>query len=171
MKTSKTKDRIRDGLYAAMKTKAYADITITDVIKASGIARASFYRSYKNLDDVLRDIIAKYRIGLERLFFPELLFSGKEPAINRIADFLQRIKIGDIPLTDLLHENLAMLIYRMGFGDIPVHSESISETERRYVFPVTMGILFTVALNWAKSGYPETPYQLACYVHTLIPHA
>ena len=92
MRTNKTKDRIRDGLFAAMKTKAYADITITDVIKASGIARASFYRSYKNLDDVLQDIVAKYRAGLERLFFPELLFAGKELAINRIADFFQRIK-------------------------------------------------------------------------------
>lgn len=45
--------RVGEGLLRCLERKPFADVTVTDVQKASGVGRATFYRLFDNTADVL----------------------------------------------------------------------------------------------------------------------
>ena len=47
----------KNALVALMKEKEYAAISMTDIIKRSGISRGGVYNSYKSKDEILLDIV------------------------------------------------------------------------------------------------------------------
>ncbi len=44
---------IYQGLLACLKHKNFDEITVTDLQKASGVARTTFYRAFDNMSDIL----------------------------------------------------------------------------------------------------------------------
>lgn len=52
-RAQKSAELIYDGLSDLIEKKSYDMITITDIQKASGVGRATFYRSFDNINDVL----------------------------------------------------------------------------------------------------------------------
>ena len=46
-------DLIWNGLVDCMNQKDFTEITVTDLQKASGVARTTFYRAFDNLSDIL----------------------------------------------------------------------------------------------------------------------
>lgn len=60
-KRSQTSARlICEGLVECMKKKEFTQITITDIQRASGVGRSTFYRLFDNLSDVLQYICDKH---------------------------------------------------------------------------------------------------------------
>ena len=59
-----TKDCIRTALLMLMGENAYDKITITDIIRRSGVSRAGFYRNYNSKDDVVKEFIEDIKTGL-----------------------------------------------------------------------------------------------------------
>lgn len=49
---------ITDALFSLMKDKNFSEITITEIIREAGVARASFYRNYTSKEDVLLTLIS-----------------------------------------------------------------------------------------------------------------
>ena len=41
------KDSIAESIFQLMKVKRFSDITVSEIITKSGVARASFYRNFK----------------------------------------------------------------------------------------------------------------------------
>ena len=69
-----TKDCIRTALLSLMATELFEQITVTAIIKKSGVSRGGFYRNYASKEDVLREIgeglfqyllnfVSKYKIN------------------------------------------------------------------------------------------------------------
>lgn len=46
-------ERIGNGLLECLKNKSFSEVTVTDVQKASSVGRATFYRLFDNISDVL----------------------------------------------------------------------------------------------------------------------
>lgn len=60
-KRSQTSARlICEGLIECMKKKEFTQITITDIQRASGVGRSTFYRLFDNLSDVLQYICDRH---------------------------------------------------------------------------------------------------------------
>lgn len=61
----RVKQSITQALFDLMQTKSLAEIHITEIIRAAGVARASFYRNYASKEDVLitliREVLADFR--------------------------------------------------------------------------------------------------------------
>lgn len=47
------KDRLLSALIALMQYKDWSKITVTELIKDSGVARASFYRNFKSIEELV----------------------------------------------------------------------------------------------------------------------
>lgn len=52
-----TKSYIVNALLELLKIKSYNDINISELCETAGVGRMSFYRSYKNKDEVLKEYI------------------------------------------------------------------------------------------------------------------
>ena len=48
-----TKESIQVALISLMANKKLENITITEIVKKAGVSRTSFYRNYKDKEDVL----------------------------------------------------------------------------------------------------------------------
>lgn len=64
----RVKRQITDTLFDLMQTKSLSEITVTELVKGAGVARASFYRNYCSKKDVLvtliRDVLDDFRSHL-----------------------------------------------------------------------------------------------------------
>lgn len=49
----RVKENIINTLFCFMQKKSLSDITVTELVKGAGVARASFYRNYDSKEDVL----------------------------------------------------------------------------------------------------------------------
>lgn len=53
----RVKINITNTLFRLMEQKSLAEISITELVKGAGVARASFYRNYESKEDVLVTLI------------------------------------------------------------------------------------------------------------------
>lgn len=51
------KKRMIDALIDLIKEKNTSSITISELIKKAGVARASFYRNYNTIEDIIYEVI------------------------------------------------------------------------------------------------------------------
>ena len=54
MKARSVTADITDALFELLKTKELTQITVTELIKKAGVCRASFYRNFYLMEDVIR---------------------------------------------------------------------------------------------------------------------
>ncbi|WP_420818818.1 TetR/AcrR family transcriptional regulator [Paraliobacillus sediminis] len=70
----RTKNALTQALFALMATKAFKDITITDIVNEADYNRGTFYRHYKYKEDLLDEILGEVIADLAK--------SYKEPLRN-----------------------------------------------------------------------------------------
>ena len=58
------KDSIAQSIFQIMKIKRFSDITITEIVKKAGVARASFYRNFAYKEDA----VSYYIIEIMKLY-------------------------------------------------------------------------------------------------------
>lgn len=105
----KKKQAIVDAAYRVCLRKPVEMITMMDVIEETGLSQGGIYRFYKDLDEILSDVIAGMRKNVSIVDEVEQLFSAKEEL-----DFEEGVhKILDI-LADVMEKHL-MDIQKINF--------------------------------------------------------
>ena len=59
-RSERTIQAIKDALLAVMKKKPFAQVNVSEVARAAGITRPTFYAHYANLDDVFQDLVTDF---------------------------------------------------------------------------------------------------------------
>ena len=111
----KKKKAIADAAYRVCLRKPVEMVTMMDVIEETGLSQGGIYRFYKDLDEILSDVIAGMREDYNIIDDLEQLFSSKEEIsfeegvykiFDILADVMERhlLDIQKINF-DLLEEN------------------------------------------------------------------
>ncbi|MBQ7497719.1 MAG: TetR/AcrR family transcriptional regulator [Selenomonas sp.] len=161
---------ITKGLFTCMQQKPFSAITITDVQKASTVGRATFYRLFDSLPDVLAyecdkvfaQIVARQKqvpdltdIEAQRLFF----------ATWQEHSFLLRA---------IMDSNHLELLYGTYRKYIPVLKEilspniSLSEEETDYAAGFVIAGVVSILTTWVRRGEPKAPEDLAGFFRRAI---
>ncbi|ATF26275.1 TetR/AcrR family transcriptional regulator [Brochothrix thermosphacta] len=102
---------IIEALIQLLKTKNYHDITITDITNKAGVARLTFYRNFKDKDDIL--LTRSYQ--LFEAYFEELKANNKlvtiPAALHLSFNYWQR----DAETLDLLIKNQLFYLIEQPF--------------------------------------------------------
>ncbi len=165
---SATRQRqLEEGLLTAMKMKRYEEITISDLCDQMQIPRKSFYRYFSSKDGALHALLDHTLLDFEQ---QSGVLSGTDPTdpsgdLRHFFEFWYRQK----PLLDALE--------RSGLGGVLVQ-RAISQAQSEYVLPrypatpelrsiqshaITFTIcgLMSMVTRWHRSGYHETPADMA----------
>lgn len=157
----RVKKRITDAMFDLMHEKSFSDITITELIKRAGVARASYYRNYSSKEDILEtlmdDVLEYYRAGIaedEPFFCYDNLLRSFQFFRNfsRYIIDLYRSGFAYILMEKLnqFHESIV--------GIMPANSIS------RYEIYAYMGALFNIGIRWLQDGQKETPEEMASFL-------
>lgn len=149
---------ITDSLFALLDSHPYEEITVTQIIQNSDVARRTFYRNYSSKDDViiafLKDVIKEYAQEWE---------DRKFESIDLIFDFVDRY----IELLTLLARNNMLHILLTCLNDyLPkAHEDAASgeniyqpffgELDPTYLLPFHIGGVWNTIFVWINSGMKE----------------
>lgn len=153
---------IYNGLLECIKKKAFDQITISDLQKASGVARTTFYRAFDNISDVLYwkcdtcfyEVLGKYR---PKLFHGELDLARHyfQYWMNH-SDILELlIQINRQDIIYACHMKNAELLQER-FGKIP----GLQIKHGDYFMAIRTGFTISVLTAWLKGGRKESADEL-----------
>lgn len=157
----RVKKNITESLFLLMQKKELSEITVTEIIKKAGVARASFYRNYQSKEEVLSvlidDILEKYLDGRD---FSAVKYDSYEGVRKTFSYFekYQKYALGlhRCGFTALLCEKLNAF-HELVAGSMPVDSIE------RYSIYIFMGALLNTALSWLSGGKKESVDEISAY--------
>lgn len=153
---------IYHGLLQCLAHKSFDQITITDVQKASGVARTTIYRCFDNLSDILYwrcDLC--FREALHSVTPTEApdelkLMQGYFAYWTEHPDILKLLT--DINRQDIIYschmKNAEILA--QSYGPLP----GLDETAARYFMAIRTGVTISVLKAWIEGGEKETAEEL-----------
>lgn len=153
---------IYNGLLECIRKKPFDQITISDLQKASGVARSTFYRAFDNISDVLfwkcdtcfNEVLCNFdpsesggELELAQHFFS--YWMGHSDILVLL------IEINRQDIIYACHMKNAKKL-EQSFGPLP----GLDEINARYFISIRTGITIGVLKAWLDGGRKETTEQL-----------
>ncbi|MGN0518113.1 MAG: TetR/AcrR family transcriptional regulator [Acutalibacteraceae bacterium] len=157
--------------YISMLTKKYyLDITVSDLVREAGVGRASFYRLFSSVDDVMDGISDVFYEKVTHEIMP-LFFRDREQSLkNFLLKVYSKLKIdGDIGLP-ILPDNRNYVMSRLTkkFEKELTEIEISGTIKDKYILPVNVSITMTIAKHWMSMGFRESAEEVADLAYKLI---
>lgn len=163
LENQRVKRSITQALFHLLEEKSISEITISEIIRMAGVARASFYRNYSSKESVLvtliADVLEDFRTNMkcdgdnfytyENVHLSFEYFSKYE---KQMLD-LHRFGYGSILLymLDSFHGEVA--------GDMPNNSID------KYSLYIYIGALYNTALVWLENGKKWSTTEIADFFY------
>ncbi|MBR2527719.1 MAG: TetR/AcrR family transcriptional regulator [Blautia sp.] len=153
------KEAITDALFSLMRKKSFYKITITEISRLAGVARASFYRNYSSKEDVLQtlvdEVLEKFRS--ETLTEPDDFYCYENVLRSFRYFYEYRQYFVDMCRADFASLLLASLnqFHESIAGVMPANSID------RYQLYMYMGALINTAIVWLWEEPKESVEDMA----------
>lgn len=166
-RTRTSAELVWQGLEACLAKKPFDQVTVSDLQRASGVARTTFYRSFDNISDVLawrcdegfNECFATYR--------PRAKGAGTYGGELDLARhyFAYWFEHADI-LALLIQINRQDVIYACHLRNAEAMAErfglvpGLDPTQGRYYMAIRTGITISLLTAWLEGGRKETPDEM-----------
>lgn len=158
MANQRVKDRLFYALLEFAGQKDWSKVTVTELIRKSGVARASFYRNFTSVENII-----DYGIGQMALWYHEGMAPSENFHNREVMQYKFRFYQEHAGIVLAFHHAKASTTLLdiitdceiEACGDMP--STSISRYELYYY----AGAFYSMMLCWLENGTKETPEAMA----------
>lgn len=166
-KTARRQEWIENGLLELMQRQRFESITVTDLCRHLALSRRSFYRYFRDLEDVLDSLLSR---TFQRMGLPEHVLSQSDFRENfefwmenrRILDALHRSG-----MLEKLHEYTLRITQPMSI--LPhLASDSLDMDISREAGLFAASGSVALAIAWYLDGFRKTPEQMARIAYRLL---
>ena len=135
-----TRECIKNALVGLLKNKHYSEITMTDIIRKSGVSRTGVYKNYKSKAEIMLDI---YAVFVDDIL--AVLTGSIERNAIIVFTIAQKNRAAFEALIDagLEHHLLDMM------------NECYEDVADPYYMAMWMGLIYNMLMKWAKSKSDE----------------
>lgn len=153
------KRKIADALLSLMRKKSIADVTVTEIVNAAGVARVTFYRNYSSKENVLTtlidDALEELRAGRDYAEMECMTYAHALSAFEMI--YKRRSDV-----SDLYNSGFAtLLLERLNDFHTAVAGAMPNSSADKYAVYLYMGAMFDIAVNWIAGGCVESAESIA----------
>lgn len=166
-RTIHSAETIGKGLLQCLQSKPLSEVSVSDIYRATGVSRTTFYRIFDAPDDVLLYLCDKYKQELVETINRQDFSDNTEWFLAPI-----RYSIQNYPLYKILVQNHRIdLLEDLHRVTVQHLSEALnlfrdlSDVEREYVTAHIYAIMTSTLTTWLQLGRRETPEQLLHYVN------
>lgn len=155
------------GLQECLKTKPLKAITVSDLYKASGISRATFYRLFDTPEDVLLYQMDQMTDSAVQLYEQERNLPAAELLEKTIKtglenhDFIRALV--ENGRQDLLFQYTERSLHKLDSLK-SIFPEDINPSERNYIIAHLSMSMVATQITWNRNGRKETPGDLLRYL-------
>jgi len=169
IRNNSVKNEIKGAVMQLMAHKTYMDITVTDIVNRAGVARASFYRNFNSIYDVIDEITEEIANSMSEEVFPVL--SGEDERKTReflFHHFYEFLRVKKE--TEKLRDENALAFFSILDHKIEVKiSKSQPDTVKgKYSLIGKLGLIDRITRKWLDTGASEPPEELVDYIMTFI---
>lgn len=157
----RVKHQIVDGLFELLEKQTFSEISISNLVAVSKVARASYYRNFSNKEEILEFYFFNLRSSdineIASSSIIELLSAdnGLKQSIEIFYKERHRIKL-------LLQNNLGDYIFRLiNERVLEVAGDMSTNSIDRYKLYFYSGAMYSVLINWIEDGTKESAAQLS----------
>lgn len=169
MKQSVVKEQMKKGAISLLTKKNFIDITVTDLVKESGVARASFYRVYKNVGEIIDEIARELVENFKKDIYQTVLDGNFEEIKRKSLSFFTSFKDGNRPITKILPENSYLIVSKI--SEVALFDKDFFKDlshEARYMVILIIINATALARIWEKDGFRETPEHINQLLYDVI---
>lgn len=156
-----TKECLQTALIRLMGEKPFEKITVTELVKKSGVSRMAFYRNYNSKEDILKEMAESFVMTVKKSLEnpkyeenPGLWFRDAFAAIQKNIDIMKLLFEAKLPI-------------EFGIGTSSVLNQIFEKPEgrERYLQSAVEGAFVYVLKEWIYGGAKESPEYMAeiCY--------
>ena len=155
----RVKDRLLAALIEYAGKKDWSKVKVTELIDKSGVARASFYRNFKSVEEIIDYGVQE----MARLYHAQKPFVDEDFRSREVVLYKFRFYREHADLVLAFHHAKASTALLdvitdceiEACGDMPAHSIS------RYALYYFSGAFYNMMINWLEEGARETPEAMA----------
>lgn len=156
-----TKESIQTALINMMANQDFEKISITDLVKKSGVSRAAFYRNYKSKEDVLKD----FSINILKLIVSTLKDEAlKDNLLEWFKMFFASIKSNRKTIELMFRAKINIYDYMIDSG--LVVTKEYSDLDEYRVAALIAGMI-GIATKWYKNNFRESASEMAKLTYEL----
>ena len=131
---------IKEAFVALLNTKAYEDISMTDIIRKSGVSRSCVYRNYRNKNEILMEIC-------------------NEPVNDVISSMGISVmdNIETIFIIGKKHEKTIQCMINAGLEHylLKTMNQHYENASVSFYIPLWIGMIYNSFIEWARAGMQE----------------
>ena len=157
-----TKHYIVTALFKLMHAYEYEKIKVTDIAQKAGVGRATFYRYFKNKEDVITYYF-EHRTR-EFIFGQHIYPRCKEDYVQVVTDILGVFKANKEPFRLLKRAHLSDLYLNFlnkNFSEMFAEEHPDKNPYLPYLYA---GMLYNVSMRWLENDYAEDIPALAALI-------
>lgn len=161
-RATKSADLVGAGMLKCLEQKAFTEITVTDVQKASAVGRATFYRLFDNTADVLSYLCDSIfeKVSKEYAEFNSL--NADETMLTFIRVWMENktlLKaIADSNRMDFIYQS--HIKYLLPVRDRFLPQNTMDETQNTYLVTTLTACTSAFLTAWSRNGAKESAEQL-----------
>lgn len=148
-----TVEAIQEAVFILLKKHDFSKITVTDIIKKSGVSRSAFYRNFKDKESILYGFVDSC---IENVFF-----NMDQDIYNNWVRIFQIVRNNKGKFNLLYHSKLwhrFLMMLNMG---------SDFYNEKQYVDTLWRGMIFNAILSYIETGYPDPETTAECVMRSM----
>lgn len=163
MENQRVRQAITGAMFALMDEKSFSEITVSDIVREAGVARASFYRNFDTKEAVIDGFIRDFNADI---LPPEPGFDEKnlsrEALVQRMEYSFSRV---------LKKRSQVLALFNNGFGghlqniaDLYVEElagDMLYNSADKYMLYCFSGAGMNMLIHWLRDGGLESPHELA----------
>ena len=159
----RSKKMITETLFELLKTSAYEEITVTEIIQNSGLARTTFYRNFESKDDILkaylRGLISDYAAEWDarRLDSVAVIFEFVEEYKDTLLT-LSRNNL--LPLLLICLNEYLPAAHSRASGDEDIYRQFFGELDPKYLLAFNIGAIWNTLFVWIEGGMKEPAHEI-----------
>ena len=164
MRSNDVRTKMKRAMVSLLKKKNYLQITVTDLVEEAGVARASFYRVYNSIDQVLNELFVDLKDILLKDFVPAFINKDEQKIRELVVDFLNQIKAKSFPTINVLPENRQYLIPKFESQFVQYKGVECKTMDEKYAIPLGLSLIYSISMIWSFCDFAEPAEEVADYV-------
>lgn len=155
MKMNTVVNDIIGALFELLKKKALADITVTELIKTAGVCRASFYRNFYLMEDVIRKYADMVYDEIDRMIPLERNGIREHVLAVNTHLYAHRERLALIEKRGLYH-----LLEEPMMRQCKKQLQRLDIQTHRYQPEFYSGAVNQLVRAWIRNGFVESPEEI-----------
>jgi AcrR family transcriptional regulator len=163
-----------DGLATLIREKGFDAITVTDLVEVAKVGRATFYRNFDTIEDVLRlrcdqtcDGFIAYFTEYRRQHDSVARFPRLKPLLRYFdmhSDIIELLLLANRIYIFATSFRRVLWAFRSQITTLP----DLEEEYLDYGLAIRTGVTITILVRWIETGKKQTPDELADRLSPLI---